>query len=100
MNWLRQAFIDMGVRVRALFGRRAMRARAEEEMRLHVEMREDSLVGAGLTPAEAKRRARRGVWENAGLQEAVGGGGEDGPPGRPLPGLSLRIGPPGGNPRV
>ena len=50
MNWLRQAFIDITVRARALFGRRAMRARVEEEMRLHVEMREESLVRAGCTP--------------------------------------------------
>ena len=59
MNWLRQALIDINVRVRSLFGRRAMRARVEEEMRLHVEMREDSLVSSGCTPAEARRRARR-----------------------------------------
>ena len=71
MNWLRQAFIDMGVRVRALFGRRAMRARIEEEMRLHVEMREDSFVQAGSTPAEARRRARREFGNIAVLKEAV-----------------------------
>src|SRR6187397_2279192 len=71
MNWLRQAFIDVTVRVRALFGRRAMRARVEEEMRLHVEMREDSLVGAGLTPAEARRRARREFGNVAVLKESA-----------------------------
>jgi predicted permease len=71
MNWLRQAFIDAGVRVRALFGRRAMRARVEEEMRLHVEMREDSFVRAGYTPAEAKRRARREFGNIAVLKESV-----------------------------
>jgi predicted permease len=71
MNWLRQAFIDVTVRVRALFGRRAMRARVEEEMRLHVEMREESLVRAGLTLAEAKRRARREFGNIAVLKESV-----------------------------
>jgi predicted permease len=71
MNWLRQAFIDVNVRVRALFGRRAMRARVEEEMRLHVEMREESLVRSGCTPAEARRRARREFGNIAVLKESV-----------------------------
>ena len=71
MNWLRQVFIDISVRVRALFGRRAMRARVEEEMRLHVEMREDSFVRAGCTPAEARRRARREFGNIAVLKESV-----------------------------
>jgi len=33
MNWLVQAFIDMRVRVRALFGRRAMRAAGDARQR-------------------------------------------------------------------
>ena len=52
MNWLRQAFIDIDVRLRSLFGRRAMRARIEEEMRLHLEMREESFVQAGRFSSE------------------------------------------------
>ena len=71
MNWLRQAFIDIHVRLRSLFGRRAMRARIEEEMRLHVEMREDAFVQAGSTPAEARRRARREFGNIAVLKESV-----------------------------
>jgi predicted permease len=71
MNWLRQAFIDMNVRIRALFGRRAMRARIEEEMRLHVQMREESFVRSGSTPAEARRRARREFGNIAVLKESV-----------------------------
>lgn len=71
MNWLRQAFIDIRVRLRSLFGRRAMRARIEEEMRLHVEMREDSFVQAGSTPAEARRRARQEFGNIAVLKESV-----------------------------
>jgi hypothetical protein len=59
------------VRLRSLFGRRAMRARIEEEMRLHVEMREDSFVQAGSTPAEARRRARREFGNIAVLKESV-----------------------------
>lgn len=71
MNWLRQVFIDIDVRLRSLFGRRAMRARIEEEMRLHVEMREDSFVQAGSTPAEARLRARREFGNIAVLKESV-----------------------------
>jgi len=71
MNWLRQAFIDISVRLRSLFGRHAMRARIEEEMRLHVEMREDALVQAGSTAAEARRRARREFGNIAVLKESV-----------------------------
>lgn len=71
MNWLRQAFIDIHVRLRSLFGRHAMRARIEEEMRLHVEMREDSFVQTGSTPAEARRRARREFGNIAVLKESV-----------------------------
>jgi predicted permease len=71
MNWLRQAFIDVRVRVRSVFGRRAMRARMDEEMRLHVEMREARLVAAGSTPAEARRQARREFGNMSALRDSA-----------------------------
>jgi predicted permease len=71
MSSLRQAFIDFKVRVRSLFGRRKMRARMDEEMRAHVEMRESRLVAAGATPAQAKRQARREFGNMAALRDSA-----------------------------
>src|SRR5262245_57935407 len=58
MNWLIQLSADMRVRLSALFGRRALRARLDEEADFHRAMREESLIQAGMPPDEARRRAR------------------------------------------
>src|SRR4051812_47478515 len=71
MSWLRQAFIDVKVRVRSLFGRRKMRARMDEEMRTHVEMREARLIARGASPAHARHEARREFGNMAALRDSA-----------------------------
>jgi hypothetical protein len=54
----RQFWIDVRVRLAALFDRRRLYERADEELQFHLEMREQRLVESGLPPDEARRRAR------------------------------------------
>lgn len=68
---LTQVVIDARTRARQLFGRRGMRARMDEEMRAHVEMREARLVAGGVTPAQAKRKARREFGNMAALRDSA-----------------------------
>lgn len=49
---------SMGVRVRALFLKRRVEAELDEELRFHLEQEVDKHLRAGLSPAEAHRRAR------------------------------------------
>jgi putative ABC transport system permease protein len=56
---IRQLWIDVRARAAALFGRRWLDARADEELRFHLGMLEQRLCEAGLPRAEARRLARR-----------------------------------------
>jgi len=56
---LRQFWIDVRVRVAALFARRNIRARAEEELRFHLRMLEQHKIKSGMEQAEAHAQARR-----------------------------------------
>ncbi|HEY1337398.1 MAG TPA: permease prefix domain 1-containing protein, partial [Bryobacteraceae bacterium] len=56
---LRQLWIDVRVRLAALFARRLIRSRAEEELQFHLAMLEQRNIECGLGPAEARAQARR-----------------------------------------
>jgi hypothetical protein len=56
---LRQIWIDARVRLAALFARRLIRSRAEEELQFHLAMLEQRNIECGLAPAEARAQARR-----------------------------------------
>ena len=56
---LRQLWIDVRVRLDALFGRRGIRSRAEEELQFHLAMLEQRKIDSGIAPAEARAQARR-----------------------------------------
>jgi hypothetical protein len=56
---LKQFWIDVRVRLVALFARRGLRARAAEELEFHLAMREQRLVESGLPPTDARAQARR-----------------------------------------
>lgn len=56
---LSQFWIDVRTRLAALFGRRRLYARADEELQFHVAMREQRLIESGVPPGEAHTRARR-----------------------------------------
>ena len=71
MSRLRQAFVDLKVRVLSLVGRRRMRARLAEEMATHVAMREEQFIATGSSPVEARRRARREFGNIAVLKESA-----------------------------
>jgi len=49
---------DLLLRLRSLFRRKNVEAEVDEELRFHFEKQVSKLVQSGLTPAEAKRRAR------------------------------------------
>src|SRR5262245_50432112 len=66
---LRQIWIDFRVRVAALFGKRAVKARAREEMEFHLSMREQQLMDLGVPADEARARARREFGNRLLLQE-------------------------------
>jgi MacB-like periplasmic core domain/FtsX-like permease family len=59
MTFLTQLLIDLRVRVNALFRRSALRQRLDEELRFHLDMREEKLIEEGVPPAEARWRAER-----------------------------------------
>ena len=56
---LRQLWIDVQVRLVALFSRRSLRARTEEELRFHLRMLEERKIESGVQPADAHMLARR-----------------------------------------
>src|SRR5882724_11468771 len=56
---LRQLWIDARVRLAALFARRRIRSRAEEELQFHLAMLEQRNIECGLAPTEARAQARR-----------------------------------------
>lgn len=56
---LRQLWIDARVRLAAMFGRRDLYERVQEELAFHIEMREQRLIDGGVPPGEARARARR-----------------------------------------
>jgi hypothetical protein len=56
---LRQFWIDARVRLAALFARRLVRSRAEEELQFHLAMLEQRNIERGLAPAAARAEARR-----------------------------------------
>src|SRR5215469_3753547 len=56
---LRQFFIDARVWLAALFARRLIRSRAEEELQFHLAMLEQRKIESGLGPTEARAQARR-----------------------------------------
>jgi predicted permease len=68
---LRQIWIDLRVRVSALFGRRVLNNRAREEMEFHLTMREQQLMDRGVPADEARRKARREFGNPLLLQEAT-----------------------------
>jgi len=53
-----QFWIDVRVRLAALFARRRLYARADEELQFHLAMREQRLIESGVPPSEAHWRAR------------------------------------------
>jgi predicted permease len=55
----RQLWIDARVRFAALFGRREIHSRADEELEFHLEMLEQRHIERGLAPGEARAQARR-----------------------------------------
>src|SRR5688572_33469268 len=55
MDWLRQTWS----RLRDLFGRGRLEREMAEELRLHLEMRTERHIAAGLSPAEARLAAQR-----------------------------------------
>ena len=66
---LHQFWIDLRVRLAALFGRRDLYARADEELQFHLAMREQRLIESGVEAEEARRRARRELGNAALLTE-------------------------------
>ena len=56
---LRQFWIDLRVRLAALFDRRRLYERADEELQFHLAMREQRLIESGVPRDEAHARARR-----------------------------------------
>jgi predicted permease len=56
---LRQFWIDARVRLAALFARRLIRSRAEEELQFHLAMLEQRNIECGLAPTEARAQAQR-----------------------------------------
>jgi len=65
----RQLWIDVRVRLAALFGRRKLYARAAEELEFHLAMREQCLIESGIPPGEAQARARRELGNRTLLTE-------------------------------
>src|SRR5262245_1286545 len=53
-----QLWINLRVRLAALFARRHLQARADEELQFHLAMRKQRLMESGVPPDEAHRRAR------------------------------------------
>ncbi|MCL4851315.1 MAG: ABC transporter permease, partial [Bryobacteraceae bacterium] len=56
---LRQFWIDVRVRLAALFARRAIHERADEEVQFHLAMMEQRRIECGMSPEIARAQARR-----------------------------------------
>ncbi|HVQ15459.1 MAG TPA: ABC transporter permease, partial [Vicinamibacterales bacterium] len=56
---VQQWWIDVRARLGALFGRRRLQSRADEELQFHLTMLEQRLVDSGVHPTEARIHARR-----------------------------------------
>jgi hypothetical protein len=67
----RQFWIDTRVRFAALFARRDIRSRADEELQFHLAMLEQRHIDRGLAPGEARAQARRELGNPALLTERV-----------------------------
>ena len=66
MNW----FTELARRLSMLFRRRRFDADLEEEMRLHLELRQQEKIQAGLAPDEARSAAMRRFGNPTALREA------------------------------
>ncbi|HLH38505.1 MAG TPA: permease prefix domain 1-containing protein, partial [Bryobacteraceae bacterium] len=66
---LQQLWIDVRVRLAAVFRRRALRARADEEVQFHLSMLEQRLMESGIPPELARARARREFGNSTLIQE-------------------------------
>jgi hypothetical protein len=66
---LRQFWIDVRVRLAALFARHHLYSRADEELQFHLAMREQRLMESGVPPGEAHWRARRELGNRTLLTE-------------------------------
>lgn len=62
---LKQLWIDLRVRWAALFRRRALQARADEELEFHLAMREQQMIEAGMPPTQAHAESRRRLGNTA-----------------------------------
>ena len=69
MNFVTQLLADLRVRVAALFGRNALNSRLDEEIRFHIELREQRLRESGMTAEDARVRALREFGNRGVIQE-------------------------------
>lgn len=58
MSFITQLLSDLRVRLAGLFRRDALNSRLDEEIRFHIELREQRLQEQGMSPEEARSRAR------------------------------------------
>src|SRR5262249_8873357 len=66
---LKQFLIDVRVRLAALFGRRALYERADEEVQFHLSMIEQRMIESGKPPEIARAQARREFGNPTLIQE-------------------------------
>ena len=66
---MRQALNDLRYRLRALFRRNTMDRELDAELRFHVEKEVEKHVRAGMTPDEARRRARATFGAMEGIKD-------------------------------
>ena len=66
---LQQLWIDVRVRLAAVFRRHALRARADEEVQFHLSMLEQRLMESGIPPELARARARHDFGNSTLIQE-------------------------------
>jgi putative ABC transport system permease protein len=65
----KQFWIDVRVRLTAVFGRGALLERADEEVQFHLSMLQERMIESGLPPEVARTRARREFGSPALMQE-------------------------------
>ena len=56
---LKQLWIEIRVRLAAVFGRRALHKRADEEVQFHLSMMEENMIESGMPPEIARAQAWR-----------------------------------------
>jgi putative ABC transport system permease protein len=56
---VQQWWIDIRVRLAAMFGRQRLHARTDEELQFHLMLLQQRLIDSGVSPEEARMRARR-----------------------------------------